>query len=288
LFDTDEDVVAASPDEPVEVEMDLASAEPDSADFELLVQAPEAPIASAVPAAPVRPADYPGPRIPDRWLPVLAPELTAPYFIKLQEFVAEERAQHAVYPPENEVYSALAATAPQKVSVLILGQDPYHGPGQAHGMCFSVRPGVPPPPSLQNIFLELKSDLGCKVPNNGYLVPWALQGVLLLNAVLTVRAHNANSHKDRGWETFTDAVIRDMSQKPDPVVFVLWGSYARKKASLIDTRKHFIIQSAHPSPLSASSGFFGGRPFSKINNFLRSAGKPEIDWQIPDIVLPGR
>jgi uracil-DNA glycosylase len=270
LFDAD-DVAVEVPDEST----------PESPDMEMAVQPADMPPPAAAPAIPT---NYPGPPIPERWLPVLAPELTAPYFAKLQEFVAEERAKGPVFPPENEVYSALAATPPAKVSVLILGQDPYHGPGQAHGMCFSVRPGVPTPPSLQNIFLELKNDLACKVPNNGYLVPWALQGVLLVNAVLTVRAHQANSHKDKGWETFTDAIIRDMSAKPDPVVFVLWGSYARKKAQLIDTRKHHIIQSAHPSPLSAHSGFFGSRPFSKINNFLKSVGKEEIDWQIPDIV----
>jgi uracil-DNA glycosylase len=171
----------------------------------------------------------------------------------------------------------------EKVSVLILGQDPYHEVGQAHGLCFSVRSDVAIPPSLQNIYKELHDDLGCAIPNNGYLTPWAEQGVLLLNAVLTVRAHQANSHQGKGWEYFTDAVIRAVNDKPDRVVFVLWGAYARKKKPLIDTSRHVIIESAHPSPLSAANGFFGSRPFSKINAALREAGKPEIDWQIPDV-----
>jgi uracil-DNA glycosylase len=167
--------------------------------------------------------------------------------------------------------------------VLILGQDPYHEVGQAHGLCFSVRPEVAIPPSLQNIYKELHDDLGCSIPNNGYLTSWAEQGVLLLNAVLTVRAHQANSHQGKGWENFTDAIIRAVNDKPDRVVFVLWGAYARKKKPLIDTSRHAVIESAHPSPLSAANGFFGSRPFSKINAALREAGKPEIDWQIPDL-----
>jgi uracil-DNA glycosylase len=166
--------------------------------------------------------------------------------------------------------------------VLILGQDPYHGPGQAHGLCFSVKRGVPQPPSLVNIFKELHDDLGCAIPSHGNLEHWARQGVLLLNAVLTVRANVANSHKDRGWEQFTDAVIKAVNAKPDRVVFVLWGAYARAKKMLIDRTRHVVIESAHPSPLSASNGFFGSRPFSQINAALREAGKPEIDWQIPD------
>jgi uracil-DNA glycosylase len=197
--------------------------------------------------------------------------------------VAEERRRVQVFPPEKEVFAALRLTPYEKVSVFILGQDPYHGPGQAHGLCFSVRRGVPAPPSLVNIFQELRDDLGCAIPSHGNLEHWARQGVLLLNAVLTVRAGQANSHKDRGWETFTDAVIQAANDKPDRVVFVLWGAYARKKAGLIDTTRHVIVQSAHPSPLSAHNGFFGSRPFSKINAALRAAGKPEIDWQIPDL-----
>lgn len=217
------------------------------------------------------------------WRPVLAAETQQPYWQKLQQFLRDERQKEKVYPPESEVFAALHLTPYEKVNVLILGQDPYHGPNQAHGLCFSVRPGVPPPPSLGNIFKELHDDLGCRIPNNGCLVPWAKQGVLLLNAVLTVRAFQANSHKDQGWETFTDAVIRAVSAKEDRVVFVLWGSYARKKKVLINTSRHVVIESAHPSPLSASSGFFGSRPFSKINAALREAGKPEIDWQLPDL-----
>jgi uracil-DNA glycosylase len=223
------------------------------------------------------------PNLPASWQRVVGDELDKPYFRKLREFLDEERHTHTVFPPENQVFSALELTPYEKVNVLLLGQDPYHDEGQAHGLCFSVRPGVPPPPSLVNIFKELQSDVGCDVPNNGYLVPWAKQGMLLLNAVLTVRAHEANSHKNKGWEKFTDAIIRSVSDKDDRVVFVLWGGYAQKKINLIDTNKHTIIQSAHPSPLSARNGFFGSKPFSAINEALREAGKPEIDWQIPDI-----
>jgi uracil-DNA glycosylase len=221
--------------------------------------------------------------LPEDWNALLADELEKPYFEKLYHFVAEERRTHTVYPPAQDVFSSLRTTPYERVKVLLLGQDPYHGPNQAHGMCFSVRPGVKPPPSLQNIFKELHDDLGCQIPNNGYLVPWAEQGVLLLNAVLTVRKGEANSHKDKGWEQFTDAVIRKVNEKEDLVVFVLWGAYAQKKRDLIDTSRHKIIQAAHPSPFSADKGFFGSRPFSKINNFLREAGKAEINWQIPDI-----
>jgi len=217
------------------------------------------------------------------WRPILLNETKQPYWKGLMHFVAEERRRYTVFPPDPEVFSALHLTPYEQVSVFILGQDPYHDFNQAHGLCFSVRPGVPTPPSLVNIFTELKSDLGCQIPNNGYLVPWAKQGVLLLNAVLTVRAHQANSHKDKGWETFTDAVLKAVNEKSDRVVFVLWGAYARKKSSLIDTSRHVIIQSAHPSPLSANNGFFGSRPFSKINAALRAVGKPEINWQIPDL-----
>ncbi len=217
------------------------------------------------------------------WRPVLIEETRKPYFRNLQKFVAMERQKFTVFPPETEVFSALHLTPVEKVSVLILGQDPYHDDNQAHGLCFSVRPGVPIPPSLLNIFKELENDVGCKMPNNGYLTHWAEQGVLLLNAVLTVQAHQANSHKDRGWETFTDAVIQAVNAKTDPVVFVLWGANARKKISLIDQSRHIVIESPHPSPLSAHRGFFGSRPFSRINTALRAAGKAEIDWQIPDL-----
>jgi len=220
--------------------------------------------------------------IPSGWQHILANEIEQPYFHKLEEFVTAERRSHTVFPPEGEVFSALRLTPYKEVKVFILGQDPYHDDGQAHGLAFSVRPGVKPPPSLLNIFKELKTDVGFRIPNNGYLVPWAKQGVLLLNAVLTVRAHEPNSHKNKGWEHFTDAVLRAVGEKKDPVVFVLWGGYARKKVGLIDSSRHTIIESAHPSPLSARSGFFGSRPFSKINAALRDAGKSEIDWQLPD------
>ncbi|HEX8834120.1 MAG TPA: uracil-DNA glycosylase [Abditibacteriaceae bacterium] len=223
------------------------------------------------------------PPFPASWQPVLDAEREKPYFQKLEEFVEAERATHTVFPPRENVFSALELTPYEKVSVFILGQDPYHGAGQAHGLAFSVLPGVSKPPSLGNIFKELRDDVGCKVPNNGFLKPWAEQGVLMLNAVLTVRAGEANSHKARGWEKFTDEVIRQVNAKPEPVVFVLWGGYAAKKLSPIDAGRHAVIRSAHPSPLSAHNGFFGSRPFSKINELLREAGKPEIDWQIPDL-----
>jgi uracil-DNA glycosylase len=221
--------------------------------------------------------------LPEDWHAILADELDKPYFHKLQEFVAAERRAHKVFPPEEDVFNALRLTPYARTNVLLLGQDPYHDDGQAHGLCFSVRPGVKPPPSLVNMFKELRDDLGCTIPKHGYLVHWAEQGVLLLNAVLTVRAHEANSHKDKGWEIFTDAIIRAVNDKPDPVVFVLWGAYAQKKAKLIDGSRHAILTAAHPSPLSAKK-FFGSRPFSAINNALRSFGKPPIDWQLPDRV----
>ena len=217
------------------------------------------------------------------WRPVLIAETEKPYWKPLQQFVRDERSKYKVFPPDKEVFAALHLTPYEEVKVLILGQDPYHEQGQAQGLCFSVRPDVAIPPSLVNIYKELHDDLGCKISNNGDLTPWAKQGVLLLNAVLTVRAHQANSHAGKGWENFTDAIIRAASAKPDRVVFVLWGAYARKKKPLIDLTRHVVIESAHPSPLSASNGFFGSRPFSKINAALREAGKPEIDWQIPDL-----
>jgi uracil-DNA glycosylase len=217
------------------------------------------------------------------WRPVLIAETEKPYWKPLQQFVRDERSKYKVFPPDKDVFAALHLTPYEKVSVLILGQDPYHDDGQAQGLCFSVQPGVTVPPSLVNIYKELHTDLGCKIPNNGNLIPWAEQGVLLLNAVLTVRAHQANSHAGKGWENFTDAIIRATNAKPDRVVFVLWGAYARKKKPLIDLTRHRVIESAHPSPLSASNGFFGSKPFSRINAALREAGKPEINWQIPDL-----
>ena len=221
--------------------------------------------------------------IPAGWKKVLADEVRLPYFQALEDFVTQERAAHTVFPPEGDVFTALRLTPFADVAVFILGQDPYHDDNQAHGLAFSVRPGVTPPPSLKNIFKELKTDVGFRIPNNGFLAPWAEQGVLLLNAVLTVRAHEANSHKNKGWEKFTDAVLRAVSQKPEPVIFVLWGGYARRKAELIDASRHIIIEAAHPSPLSARSGFFGSKPFSKINAVLRAAGKSPVEWQLPDL-----
>lgn len=223
------------------------------------------------------------PPLPPSWLEALGPEFEKPYWTKLQSFVAEERKQTQVFPPEEDVYSAFQLTPLEETRVFLLGQDPYHNVGQAHGLCFSVRPGVETPPSLANMYRELRDDLGCRVPNNGYLVPWAKQGILMLNAVLTVRAHTANSHKAKGWEMFTDAAIKAVNAQPNPVVFVLWGGYAQKKLPLIDTTRHTVIQSVHPSPLSARSGFFGSKPFSKINAALSGYGTAEIDWQIHNI-----
>jgi uracil-DNA glycosylase len=215
------------------------------------------------------------------WNPILRSELDAVYFKDLQRFVASERAQRRIYPPPDEVFAALHLTPYAAVKVLILGQDPYHGAGQAHGLCFSVRPGVPLPPSLENIFTELEQDVGVRRPDHGCLDCWARQGVLLLNATLTVRAGQAASHQGKGWERFTDAVIEAVNRKPERVVFVLWGASARKKKALIDTSRHVIIESAHPSPLSARNGFFGSRPFSRANEALIAAGREPVDWSIP-------
>jgi uracil-DNA glycosylase len=219
--------------------------------------------------------------VPASWQASLGPELKKPYFTELMKFLEQERATKQIFPPENEVFSALELTPYENVNVLLLGQDPYHDDGQAHGLCFSVKPGIKAPPSLVNMYKELKTDLGCKIPNNGYLVPWARQGMLMINAVLTVQAHTPNSHKDRGWEQFTDAIIRKVNERPH-VVFLLWGSYAQKKAKLIDAKKHTILNCAHPSPLSAAK-FFGSKPFSRTNAALKAHGQPEINWQIPDL-----
>src|SRR5512138_1501825 len=217
------------------------------------------------------------------WRPVLITETEKPYWKPLQQFVRDERKKYTVFPPDKDVFAALHLTPYERVGVLILGQDPYHEVGQAHGLCFSVRSQVPIPPSLQNIYQELHDDLGCKIPNNGCLTPWAEQGVLLLNAVLTVRAHQANSHQGHGWETFTDAVLRAVNTSPSRVVFLLWGSYAQRKAEGIDVTRHTILKAPHPSPLSAARGFFGCRHFSKTNAALQSAGLPPIDWQLSDL-----
>lgn len=216
------------------------------------------------------------------WRDSVGGEVQKPYYKELQAFLKEERAKYKVFPPEPDVFNALHYTPYEDVKVVILGQDPYHDDGQAHGLAFSVRPGVPAPPSLLNIFKELHDDVGTKIPNNGYLVPWTEQGVLLLNAVLTVRAHQAGSHQGKGWETFTDAVIRAVSDRAEPAIFVLWGNFAKKKLPQIDTSRNKVISGVHPSPLSANRGFFGSKPFSKINAILREWGQQEIDWQIPD------
>jgi uracil-DNA glycosylase len=220
-------------------------------------------------------------RIPRSWQAALAAETREPYFAALQRFVEEERRDHDVYPPPGEVFTALDLTPPGEVRVVILGQDPYHGPGQAHGLAFSVRPGVKRPPSLTNIFKELKSDLGCTMPGHGSLVTWAEQGVLLLNAVLTVRRGEPNSHRGKGWERFTDAVLRHLVAGDRKLAFLLWGAYAQRKAELIGSDRHVQLRAPHPSPLSASRGFFGSRPFSGANRALREAAQSPIDWCLP-------
>jgi uracil-DNA glycosylase len=220
-------------------------------------------------------------RLPASWKPVVGDELKKPYFLALRRFLEAERGVHEVYPPDHQVYNALKHNPFATVKAVILGQDPYHDKGQAHGLAFSVPPGIRPPPSLVNIFKELKADLDTPPPASGCLIPWADQGVLLLNTVLTVRAHQANSHRNRGWETFTDSLITKLNDRVDPVIFVLWGGPAKKKKSLLDQPRHAVLEAAHPSPLSAHNGFFGSRPFSKINGVLNSWGKEEIDWRIP-------
>lgn len=216
------------------------------------------------------------------WNPVLRAEFEQPYWTELQTFVRDERQRGPVYPPHDEMFAALHLTSLASTRVVILGQDPYHGPGQAHGLCFSVRRGVAVPPSLRNMLQELRDDLGCEPPSHGNLEHWARQGVLLLNTTLTVRGGAAASHQGHGWETFTDRVISTVSNKPTPVVFVLWGAASRKKRALIDATRHIVIESAHPSPLSAHNGFFGSRPFSRVNAALRESGQEPIDWAIPD------
>ena len=215
------------------------------------------------------------------WNPLLRQEFAEQYWAELQGFVQQERKLGAVYPPEEDVYAALHLTPYADVKVLILGQDPYHGEGQAHGLCFSVRRGVAVPPSLQNIYKEMQSDIGLAPPSHGNLESWAGQGVLLLNAVLTVRASQAGSHRNRGWETFTDQVIRMVNNKKERVVFILWGAFAQKKKPLIDSNRHYVIETPHPSPLSAHRGFFGSRPFSRANPALLEAGRSGIDWGLP-------
>lgn len=216
------------------------------------------------------------------WEKALEPEFRKPYYATLYKKVLNEYRTHEVYPPSTDIFNAFEFTPLEKVKVVILGQDPYHEPGQANGLCFSVHKGVRIPPSLVNIYKELHDDLGCTIPSHGDLSSWAKQGVMLLNTVLTVRAHAANSHKNIGWETFTDAAIQVLAQQDRPLVFILWGAQARKKKAMITNPKHLVIESAHPSPLSAYNGFFGSRPFSKCNNYLKSCGIEPIDWQIPE------
>ena len=214
------------------------------------------------------------------WNPLLRDQFDEPYWSDLMTFVQHERLQHEVYPPQPEVFAALHLTSFADTRVVILGQDPYHGPRQAHGLCFSVRHGVPKPPSLRNIHQELYDDVDLDIPSHGSLERWASSGVLLLNTTLTVRAHQAASHQGKGWERFTDRVIEVVANKPSPVVFILWGASARKKRNMIDTDRHTVIESAHPSPLSAHNGFFGSRPFSRSNEALTEAGLRPIDWTL--------
>jgi len=215
------------------------------------------------------------------WNPVLRAEFDKPYWKQLQQFVADERAAHTVFPPQDQVFAALHLTPYASTRVVVLGQDPYHGPRQAHGLCFSVQQGVQLPPSLVNIYTELRDDLGIETPNHGNLESWARQGVLLLNTSLTVRSGAASSHQGKGWEIFTDEVLKAVNAKQHRVVFILWGAHARKKKALIDLSRHTVIESAHPSPLSAHNGFFGSKPFSRANAALIEAGLAPIDWRLP-------
>ncbi|MGI5988941.1 MAG: uracil-DNA glycosylase [Lachnospiraceae bacterium] len=224
------------------------------------------------------------PPITNDWLEPLTPEFSKPYYKKLVETVnAEYNSGHPIYPPGDDILNAFHFTPLKSVKAVILGQDPYFNPGQATGLCFSVNPGVEIPPSLVNIYQELHDDLGCYIPNNGYLKKWADQGVMLLNTVLTVRAHEPNSHRGIGWEQFTDAAIRILNEQDRPIVFLLWGGPARRKAAMLNNPKHLVLQAAHPSPLSAYKGFFGCRHFSKTNAFLEKNGIEPIDWQIENI-----
>jgi len=220
------------------------------------------------------------PAIETSWKVALSEEFQADYFSGLKDFLVSEKKKYRIYPPGSDIFSAFNYTSLENVKVVILGQDPYHGTGQANGLCFSVNDGIRKPPSLQNIFKELNSDLGLSIPESGNLEKWARQGILLLNATLTVRASQAGSHQNKGWEQFTDQAIQKVSELCENVVWILWGNYARAKKSMINTEKHFIVESPHPSPFSAHSGFFGSRPFSKTNNYLEKVGKDPIDWSL--------
>jgi len=220
--------------------------------------------------------------LPDSWARHLGGEFTAPYMQALRDFLAREKAaRKVIYPHSANWFRAFDLTPLDRVKVVVLGQDPYHGPGQAHGLCFSVRPGVPVPPSLQNIYKELAADVGTTPVNHGFLERWAEQGVLLLNSVLTVERGNAGAHRNQGWETFTDRAIQVVNEQCDGVVFLLWGSYAQKKAAFVDRDRHLVLHAPHPSPLSAHRGFFGQRHFSRTNAFLAERGRSPIDWQLP-------
>lgn len=215
------------------------------------------------------------------WSSVIEQEFEKEYYLRLRDYLKQEYEQETVYPPMDDIFSALDSTSYKETKVVIIGQDPYHGPGQAHGFSFSVRPGVKIPPSLRNIYKELEADLGIVAPNHGNLQSWANEGVLLLNNVLTVRAHQAHSHKGIGWERFTDTVIESLNQRESPIVFLLWGKHAQQKGMGIDEMKHKVIASSHPSPLAAHRGFLGSRPFSKTNDFLKANGQRPIDWSLP-------
>lgn len=219
----------------------------------------------------------------NNWDSILAEEFDQEYYLKLREFLKYEYSHYVVFPSMYDIFNAFKTTDYNDVKAVILGQDPYHEPGQAHGMAFSVKPGIPTPPSLQNMYKELSDSLGCYIPNNGYLVKWAEQGVLLLNTTLTVRCSQANSHSQAGWQIFTDNVIRKLNEREDPIVFILWGSNARRKAEFIDRNRHYILEAPHPSPLSAYRGFFGCNHFAKTNEILSGMGKTPIDWQIENI-----
>lgn len=221
--------------------------------------------------------------IQNDWLAAIGSEFKKPYYKELFEFVKEEYNTRQVFPPADDIFNAFHLTPLKDVKVVIIGQDPYHNDGQAHGLCFSVKPDVDIPPSLVNIYQELHDDLGCTIPNNGYLVKWAQQGVLMLNTVLTVRAHMANSHHGKGWEQFTDAAICALNKEDRPIVFILWGRPAQMKKSMLTNPNHLILEAPHPSPLSAYRGFFGSKPFSKTNEFLKAHGAEPIDWQIEDV-----
>lgn len=221
--------------------------------------------------------------IQNDWLGPLSAEFKKPYYAKLYQTIREEYSTRQIFPPADEIFTAFEMTPLSDVKVVILGQDPYHGDGQAHGLCFSVKPDVETPPSLVNMYKELNSDLGCYIPNNGYLTKWAKQGVLMLNTVLTVRAHQANSHRGIGWEEFTDAAIKALNEQDRPIVYLLWGKPAQTKKTMLNNPKHLILEAPHPSPLSAYRGFFGCQHFSKTNEFLKINGLEPIDWQIENI-----